>query len=196
MMLAQNGQAPVAARIEAAWLRTLEDGIHTLDIFAADRSKACVGTQGFAEAVIARLGQQPRQFDLRLSHPLPTVPPSPTRQPKAEKTMDGVDLFLHWSGGTPDDLADAVQTIAQAAPGLRLAVITNRGVKVWPKGRDETFCTDHWRCRFMAAPGVTVSPALVPGLLQALAKAGLPAIKMEMLFRFDGTPGYTAAQGQ
>jgi hypothetical protein len=48
----------------------------------------------------------------------------------------------------------------------------------------------------MAAPGVTVSPALVPGLLQALAKAGLPAIKMEMLFRFDGTPGYTAAQGQ
>jgi len=196
MMLAQNGQAQVAARIEAAWLRTLEDGIHTLDIFAADRSKACVGTLGFAEAVIARLGQQPRQFDLRLSHPLPAVPPSPARQPKAEKTTDGVDLFLHWSGGTPADLAEAVQTIAQAAPGLNLAVITNRGVKVWPNGRDETFCTDHWRCRFMAAPGVTVSPALVPGLMQALAKAGLPAIKMEMLFRFDGTPGYTAAQGQ
>ncbi len=196
MMLAQNGQTHIAARIEAAWLRTLEDGVHTPDIFAADRSEVCVGTQGFAEAVIARLGQQPQQFDLRLSQPLPAVPPPPARLPKADKSMDGVDLFVHWSDGTPDDLAKAVQSAAHATPGLSLAVITNRGVKVWPNGRAETFCTDHWRCRFMLTPNASLSPALVPGLMQALAQAGLPAIKMEMLYRFNGTPGYTAAQGQ
>jgi isocitrate dehydrogenase len=34
---------------------------------------------------------------------------------------------------------------------------TNRGVKVWPKGFEETFCTDHWRCRFTAVDEKTPS---------------------------------------
>lgn len=196
MMLAQNGQADIAARIEAAWLRTLEDGIHTADVYAANRSKEKVGTQAFAQAVIDRLGQAPQQFDLRLSAPLPPIPPVPVRQTPSVKTMDGVDIFLHARPADPDALAQHLIAAATAVPGLSLSVITNRGVKVWPEGKAETFCTDHWRCRFLAAPEVTVSPALVPGLLTALARAGLPAIKMEMLFRFDGQPGYSAAQGQ
>ena len=35
---------------------------------------------------------------------------------------------------------------------LPLTMITNRGVKVWPQGFPETFCTDHWRLRFKASP--------------------------------------------
>ena len=32
-------------------------------------------------------------------------------------------------------------------------MITNRGIKVWPEGFEETFCTDHWRCRFKPTEG-------------------------------------------
>ena len=36
---------------------------------------------------------------------------------------------------------------------LKLSLITNRGVKVYPDGMKETFCTDHWRCRFIVGEG-------------------------------------------
>lgn len=92
---------------------------------------------------------------------------------------------------------DGVAAIAAAvAPaGLRLTVVTNRGVKVWPEGHPDTFCTDHWRCRFKAVDG-TQAPERVPDLLVRLLEAGLPAVKTENLYRFDGQPGYSVAQGE
>jgi isocitrate dehydrogenase len=74
-------------------------------------------------------------------------------------------------------------------------VVTNRGVKVWPEGHPDTFCTDHWRCRYKAVDG-TLAPERVPDLLVRLLEAGLPAVKTENLYRFDGQPGYSVAQGE
>src|ERR687894_1120342 len=59
MMLVHIRQQDVAARVHNAWLRTLEDGIHTYDIYKEGVSKEKVGTREFAEAVVARLGQRP-----------------------------------------------------------------------------------------------------------------------------------------
>ena len=39
MMLAHIGQADIAARVHNAWLKTLEDGVHTYDIFQEGVSK-------------------------------------------------------------------------------------------------------------------------------------------------------------
>ena len=39
-----------------------------------------------------------------------------------------------------DDLPFYTKTL-----GMRLDMISNRGVKVWPEGHAETSCTDHWR---------------------------------------------------
>src|SRR6266487_6946965 len=60
MMLVHIGQPEVATRVHNAWLRTIEDGIHTYDIFVEGVSKQKVGTKEFAEAVVARMGQQPQ----------------------------------------------------------------------------------------------------------------------------------------
>src|SRR4030081_2005725 len=60
MMLVHIQQPEVATRVHNAWLRTIEDGIHTYDIFVEGVSKQKVGTKEFADAVVARLGQQPR----------------------------------------------------------------------------------------------------------------------------------------
>jgi len=71
-------------------------------------------------------------------------------------------------------------------------MITNRGVKVWPGGLPETFCTDHWRCRFLAAEGAgALDHAGIVALLGRAADAGLDFIKTEHLYTFDGEPGYS-----
>src|SRR5581483_8214495 len=62
MMLVHINQPDVAERVHNAWLKTIEDGIHTYDIFVEGVSKQKVGTKEFAEAVIARLGQKPEQL--------------------------------------------------------------------------------------------------------------------------------------
>src|ERR671914_227348 len=62
MMLVHTGQTEAAARAHNAWLRTLEDGVHTYDIYKEGVSKEKVGTREFAEAVVARMGEKPSQL--------------------------------------------------------------------------------------------------------------------------------------
>src|SRR5581483_4406372 len=62
MMLVHINQPDVAERVHNAWLKTIEDGIHTYDIYDERVSKQKVGTKEFAQAVIARLGQKPEQL--------------------------------------------------------------------------------------------------------------------------------------
>jgi len=193
-MLVHVGQPDVAERVHNAWLKTIEDGVHTYDIFEEGVSKQKVGTREFADAVIARLGQRPttlRPADYadRPQMKLPTW----KRKPGAKKEIVGIDVFVDAPGIAADALAAQVKP---EAGGLTLAMITNRGVKVWPGGLPETFCTDHWRCRFMADKGRTLSHAAIAELLGRLAKAGIDFIKTEQLCTFDGEPGYSLGQGQ
>ena len=106
----------------------------------------------------------------------------------------GVDVFLDWSAGSPDDLGHALEALATEK--LPLAMITNRGVKVYPGGRPETFCTDHWRCRFQAAEGVAAKHGDLLALLQRIEDRGLDFIKTENLYTFDGKAGFSLGQGQ
>ncbi|MFK5073251.1 hypothetical protein ACI4BE_27385, partial [Klebsiella pneumoniae] len=79
-------------------------------------------------------------------------------------------------------------------------VITNRGVKIWPNGQPETFCTDHWRCRFLfdeetkhSRPWVEYSDVIF--VISQMTTLGLEVIKTENLYLFDGVKGYSEAQG-
>ena len=194
MMLVHIGQTDVAERVHNAWLSTIEDGIHTYDIHSPGVSSAQVGTREFAEAVIARFGQEPRHLaPVRYEHgvaPMTTARPAP--RPAATKQLVGMDMFLHWPAVSPDQVAARAVTLN--GDGLDLAVITNRGTKVWPDGSPETFCTDHWRCRFTATVGTTNAHLI--RLLQRADDAGLDVIKTENLYTFDGQPGFSVAQGQ
>ena len=79
---------------------------------------------------------------------------------------------------------------------LELIMVTNRGVKVWPDGMDETFCTDHWRCRFMTKDGGISNHAVIWMLLRTFGQSDLEVIKTENLYLFDGERGYSLGQGQ
>ncbi len=195
MMLVHIGQADVAEAVHNAWLKTIEDGIHTYDIFAEGVSTQKVGSQAFADAVIGRLGQKPAKLNPAVydKSGKPLAVPGYTRRTPAQKDLVGVDVFVNFVGEA-DDLAPKLQAAQNGA--FELAMITNRGVKVWPHGLPETFCTDHWRCRFLAKPGKQLNKAMIAGLLARLAADGVDFVKTEHLFTFDGEPGYSLGQGQ
>ncbi|MFN3217171.1 MAG: NADP-dependent isocitrate dehydrogenase [Acidimicrobiales bacterium] len=195
-MLVHIGQGDVATKVHNAWLKTIEDGIHTYDVYNEAVSTQKVGTRGFADAIIERIGQEPETLKaVQYESATAPIDVQPIRRPAAVKETVGMDVFLHWAEGTPDDLGKELET--HAGPDLRLAMITNRGQKVWPNGAPETFCTDHWRCRFQSATeGAPVTHAQIVALLGRLAEAGFPFIKTEGLFTFDGEPGFSLGQGQ
>jgi len=194
-MLNHIGQSEVAEKVQNAWLKTIEDGIHTYDIFKEDTSKQKVGTKEFAQAVIANLGQQPSTFK-----PISYAKDSALKLPKyirkaaALKELVGIDLFVHWRGTDPDELAKTIQQLN--SDGLKLSMITNRGIKVWPDGFQETFCTDHWRCRFKPTEGPLITKTQIVELLQHSIEKGIDTIKTENLYAFDGVPAFALGQGQ
>jgi isocitrate dehydrogenase len=189
MMLVHIDQADVAERVHNAWLRTIEDGVHTYDIYKEGVSKQKVGTREFAQAVVERLGQQPQTLKAVKYNAgggeLPAA--AAVSAAHARKDTLGVDVFLDWTKGTPDELAAQLQALTN---DLKLDVIHNRGIKVWPEGLPETFCSDHWRCRFTAG-GDPIAHSQIVALLQRLSDAGLDFIKTENLCAFDGKPAYS-----
>jgi isocitrate dehydrogenase len=195
MMLNHIGQTDVAEKVQNAWLKTMEEGIHTYDIYKEGISKQKVGTKEFAQAVIANLGNKPSIFKpVSYANNSALNLPKYTRKPAAHKELAGVDIFVHWSGTNPDELAAKVKKIE--SNGIKLTMITNRGIKVWPDGFKETFCTDHWRCRFKPEEGSIISKANIIKLLQQANSENIDTIKTENLYLFDGKAGYSLGQGQ
>ena len=194
MMLVHIGQGEVAARIHNAWLKTIEDGIHTGDIYKRDISKQRVGTTDFADAVIARIGQLPEHFRpiSYASAPRPIQVASSKVKPQ-NKELVGVDIYLDNRTLNPQSLGDALSSIAS---DLKLTMITNRGTVVYPGNTPETFYTDHWRCRFLSKTGGAIPKASVINLLSRLDKDGYDIIKTENLYLFDGKAGFSAGQGE
>lgn len=194
MMLNHIGQQDVAELIKNAWSCTIEDGIHTADIFKEGTSRQLVGTRAFADAVIGRLGQKPKQmqvaeFDKGVQLNLPKY----RRKPASSKVLKGVDIFVDWKGGDANLLAAQLSRLNR---DIALTMITNRGVKVWPEGFEETFCTDHWRCRFEVKNGKPAEKSSVLQLLSQALQEQIDVIKTENLYEFDGVKGYSLGQGQ
>ena len=198
-MLVHIDQPDIAELAHNAWLRTIEDGVHTYDMFKEGISKEKVGTKEFADAVVARLGQKPETLKpVTYSKNVVETDRKPifsTPTPQ-KKDLVGVDVFLDWWKGSFYGVADQLGAAVEAVngDGVKLLAIANRGVKVYPGGQPDTFTVDHWRCRFVAdaGEGNAVSKSQIISLLGRLNDAGLDVIKTENLYNFDGVKGYSA----
>ncbi|MFN6943730.1 MAG: NADP-dependent isocitrate dehydrogenase [Cytophagaceae bacterium] len=196
-MLVYIGQADIAEKIHNAWLKTLEDGIHTGDIYKEGLSTKKVGTKEFGDALIERLGKKPEKFDpVTYTNTRITIKEN-LSQVKAKKELVGVDIFLDWTGKdkNPDELGELIKDISSGP--FKLKMITNRGIKVYPEGHPETFCTDHWRCRFTSKTmDQEGSYEDVLALSKILIEKKLDIIKTENLCRFDGKISFSLGQGE
>jgi isocitrate dehydrogenase len=194
MMLNHIGQTDEAMLVKNAWLRTIEDGIHTPEIYKEGTSSKSVGTVEFGESVIERLGEKPTLLkSAEYAKAIRLSIPKYQRRPPAKKVLKGVDVFVDWKGSEAERLAEA---LAKLNSDIKLSMITNRGVKVWPEGFEETFCTDHWRCRFEVENGHPALSSSIHQLLKNALDEGIDVIKTENLYEFDGIRGYSLGQGQ
>jgi len=194
LMLRHLGQSTVAAKIQNAWLTTIEQGIHTADIYDPEVSSQKVGTRAFTEAVIANLGMKPSTLPtVEFATENPIVLPKYERRPSAKKRLLGVDVFVQSELVDPQAVGKLLQSLD--VPELRLSMITNRGIMVWPKGFEETFCTDHWRCRFEGTGEGILNKNHIINLLARADVKGIDTIKTENLYSFDGKPAFSLAQG-
>jgi isocitrate dehydrogenase len=194
-MLVHIGQGDVATRVHNAWLKTIEDGVHTYDVYDESVSTQKVGTREFADAVIERLGQEPTTLKA-VSYPASGDPivVKVAPQPVPVKEQVGIDVFVEWRESV-ESLGALIES--NLPDGVGLVMISNRGQKVYPGGAPETFCVDHWRCRIQPSQsGAPLATADAIAVLSRLDAAGLPFLKTEGLYTFDGEPGYSLGQGQ
>jgi len=194
MMLNHIGQQDTAEKIKNAWACTIEEGMHTADVYTEGVSSKLVGTKEFGQAVIERLGKTPTtlkpvSYDRDAKMNLPKY----KRKEAQSKVLKGVDIFVDWNGKNADQLAQSLQRLNN---GIELTMITNRGVKVWPNGFEETFCTDHWRCRFEDKKGKLVPQETIPAIFNKAITEKIDIIKSENLYEFDGKRAYSLGQGQ
>jgi isocitrate dehydrogenase len=195
MMLNHIGQTEIAEKVQNAWLKTIEDGIHTYDIYKEGISKEKVGTKEFAQAVISNLGKKPSLLkEVSYAKEGALNLPKYIKKPAAKKELVGVDIFVHWNGTNPNELADKIQKLNN--DNVKLSMITNRGIKVWPDGFSETFCTDHWRCRFKPSTNGVLEKNEILRLLNDAMIENIDTIKTENLYNFNEKPAYSLGQGQ
>ena len=172
MMLVHIGKPRVAERIHNAFLRTMEEGDLTEDMYSAEFGGRKLGTMEFAEGIVARLGLRPDRLEA-VEYPDSAEPMQVdlvySRRERVDaghagngrekpvglalrgsRSLVGVDVFVFDQLRGAEALAECLQS--STGEQFSLSMITNRGTKVWPGGVPETFCTDHWRCRFRFRP--------------------------------------------
>ena len=201
-MLVHINQSESANLIHNAWLRTVEEGVHTGDLYEAGRSERLVGTKEFADAVIDRLGKKPdvlKPVEYAVDAPVPKHHQYEANVNPPKRELVGVDVFINWSeeGRNAEALGHAMERLN--GDGLQLSLIANRGARVYPGGVPETFCTDQWRCRFVGDPvdrSVRVTKDQVLSLVRRMDDAGFDFIKVVNLYTFDGEIAFSVLQGE
>eukprot|EP00161_Ancyromonas_sigmoides_P004426 TRINITY_DN1447_c0_g2_i2.p1 TRINITY_DN1447_c0_g2~~TRINITY_DN1447_c0_g2_i2.p1 ORF type:complete len:501 (+),score=219.06 TRINITY_DN1447_c0_g2_i2:83-1585(+) len=202
-LLAHIGDLEACETIHRAWLRTIEDGVHTADVFTKGLSSRLASTDEFADAVIERLGTGPQVLEAR-AFGRAVVESVVAKEKKPKKRMVGVDVFVDWDlpGRKPSKLAEQVNKAVEGL-GVKLMIISNRGTVVWPGRVPATMRVDHWRLRFKSdsevfakdtTPGV--DHAKVLEIMDRIVASGLDVIKHETLAEFDDVAGYSKAQGE
>lgn len=193
MMLIHVGLPEIAEFVQNAWLRTLEQGIHTADIYRQGISQKRVTTMEFTEAVIQNLGEKPQKLkSFQVGrHKIKIVEPKKIDLNKRE--LIGVDVFVYWPKKDPILLGKILEEVPNEK--LKLKIISNRGLKVYPNPMKESFLTDHFRCRFLSQNGA-ISHKDITELLKQVHEKEIDFIKIENLYYFNGQRGFSLSQGE
>lgn len=198
MMLTHINQGEVAAKIHNAWLKTIEDGMHTGDIFNPEVSKAKLSTDEFTEALIERLGDKPTSFKVV------EYDDNKTQDQVKEYSIDndevrtlvGVDVVVNWSGVKTEELANAVIKLIEDTD-LALQMISVKGLKTWPEDKKSTVMSDEWNLRFIAkSKEKTTTNLEIIKLLNKLTNGDLDFVRTNNLYIFDDKLGFSLAQGE
>jgi isocitrate dehydrogenase len=198
MMLVHIGQPDIASNIHNAWLKTIEQGIHTADMYNSTHSKQKVGTKEFAQAIIANLGKQPQTFTpIKYSTEKEIHKIHQDKTKKVLKQLVGVDVFIDKVVDNPEIIADKVSKFADKE--LRLQFISFKGLKVWPATTHTplNLKAEFWRLRFVPNNQEKItSHKEILYLLNKFEEHNIDFIQTINLYTYDGKLGFALAQGE
>lgn len=194
-MLTHIGQPEVATTVHNALLKTIEDGIHTGDIYKEGVSKKKVGTEEFTNAVIDNLGKKPSNFkavkyeatekaeEKEVTYELSTEEPE----------IFGVDVCVRFDESA-DALAEKLESIT--TDKLKLKIIDFRGLKVWPKGdgTPDVPNGEMYRARYRAESETDYVE--IVELLDKITTAKIAICQTHTVYMYGEKKGYSLAQGE
>lgn len=194
MMLRHIGEFKAAETIEQALVVTLGiDKVYTRDVHGDAGS---VSTTTFTDKIIANFGRKHPEWQERpyKSINMPKLTDSQKTIEVKSRSVNGIDLFieahndLDGMGRKLTDLAGSVN--------MKLKMISNRGVKVYPNdyGTDPDL-TDCFRCRFVSKDGSDVNDNDIMKLV-SLVNSDYRWMHIEKLNVFDGVAAYSKAHGE
>ncbi len=195
LMLQHIGQSDTAARIENAFLKTIEDGVHTPDIYNEAVSKVKATTRTFTDAIISNLGKLPSK--------IPSVQSSNIAVQDANYSISkehslveciGLDLFTEDINGNIHDIIEKVMGMQK---NLEVAHVSARGLMIW--SREQCAVSSNidglMRFRFFAKNGRASNDDIIE-VQKILNEAGVNFNIMHKLYTFDGKDGFSGMQGQ
>ncbi|AGK00112.1 MULTISPECIES: isocitrate dehydrogenase [unclassified Wolbachia] len=191
-MLIYIGQVGTAKLIYDAWLKTLEDGIHTADLYKEKRSKQKVGTKEFAEAVIDNLGKKPAELiigsgsdsKINLDSKINKVLDNYEQDYKVKKLV-GSDITLAWDKSSN---VDQIVGLFESS-NLQMIAIYSKGLAIWPGNSKPS--SDQITCRFIANnEKQAITNSDVNNLLIKLEEHNFDVVRMDKLYLYDGKEGF------
>ncbi|UVW83860.1 isocitrate dehydrogenase [Wolbachia endosymbiont of Aedes albopictus] len=188
-MLIYVGQASTAKLIYNAWLKTLEDGIHTADLYKEKKSKQKVGTKEFAGAIIENLGKKPAILSeltvgSSTNSKISEIQNSYEQDYKVRKLV-GSDITLAWS--KPADFDQIVKLFETSNP--QIIAIYSKGLAIWPGSSKSS--SDQITCRFIAnSEKKPITNSDVNDLLIKLEENTFDVVRMDKLYLYDGKEGF------
>lgn len=189
MMLNYLGEPLIAKTIHEAWLCTIEQGIHTYDIYNEKTSKQKVGTKEFAQAVIKNLGEKPAilsSLDYN-EKPLPNKTKHHSSSTTTQRKLVGVDIYIY-NKESLDEFGERLCKM-DFFP-FELQMIMNRGIQIWPGNHLEIENIEQMHCRFLIPNKQTTTNREISSLYQKIVEANYDIIKTENLYIFDNKRGF------
>ena len=210
MMLVHIGQFECANLIKNALHKTIEDGIHTGDIYSEKMSSKKVGTKEFTEELIKRLGQKPEKLEVSNFKEIAKQEKSDHNQESQidERKSIGFDLYIDWQKELPD-LKKTLSSMESEV--FEVKTISAKGLLLWPQ-IDEHNAPNYIKgqtvLRFIKKgvtgktsveitnPSIPTNHDEIIGMLKTCSENQIDFVKYEGLYTFNGKAGYTPAQGE
>ena len=215
MMLVHLNESFFANKIRNALYKTIEDGIHTADIFNNKNSVKKVGTKEFTQAVIKNLNNLPSQLPVanfankKIDHSQNNQQKSTTKiQQKDKKSLIGIDLFIDWNKNF-DDLLNLLKSLESEK--FELKMISAKGLLLFPlidKNMMPNYDSDLTTLRFVGKgicgkssseilnPNIKIEHKDITNLLNYLIDKNIDFVKYEGLYLFNDKVGFTSGQGE
>lgn len=196
MMLNHIGYNEKANLIQNALNYTIEQGLHTADLYNEETSSKQLGTKEFANAVMQNLGQVPEHLSRlqdfsKLKQENKKIDLSNSSLNVKIRKLVGVDIYIDYNKQDFTDFSKKINEIT-LEHSLNLQMISHKGLKIWPEQNYEHELSDMLICRFVAKgiPKESSHPEIV-ALLTLLNEHKITFIKTENLYLYDDKLGFS-----